>query len=339
VNRGRILSFGLGAILFVGLSTVGCSSDTTPSKADAGKKDSGTDGKAGGTGGSSATGGSNGTGGSSAKGGSSGSGGSSASGGAAGSSANGGSSGSGGSTGGAAGGAAGGTAGNVGGSAGSGSGGSAGGAGGSNPTDGGPTHLDAVGTDAEDAPLTNDDSSIGGSEAGSTEAGTVLLDSAGLDVTIDTTPVQLDAELDVESLDVERLDVEKLDVEKHDLGLDVATSAIPCSTVRVVSLGDGNIPDFGTASSVCLATCDDISGWGGSNLIINGQTDRALLLINGQSVAIPNGNSSVAIPTPKYLGTYTLFQISASAGSNTYGSIYWWGTPHACSAPDGGFNL
>jgi hypothetical protein len=95
-----------------------------------------------------------------------------------------------------------------------------------------------------------------------------------------------------------------------------------------------NTPSFGTTGNYCFATCDDISGWGGSNL-----DGRSLLLVNGQPVTIPaNGSTgTMPLPTPKYLGTYTLFQING--GTYDYATMYWWGTGHTCSAPDGGFNL
>jgi hypothetical protein len=309
--QARILSFGLSAVFCMSLFTLACSSDSSSPSVDAGKQDSGSG--SGGKGGSSGAGGSSGSGGSSAKGGSTGSGGSSAKGGSGGSAGSGGSTGSGGSA------ATGGSAGKGGSS---GTGGSTGGNSGK-VTDGGGS------TDAEDAPLQGNDGS-GGNEAGTIDGGSpVLLDSGSLDQgsldveSIDTMVVHLDAEMDVERLDME--------------GIDVSTNPIPCSSVALLSMGsatDTSTPSFGTTGNYCFATCDDISGWNGSNL-----DGRSILLVNGHSVTIPTNGATgtVPLPTPKYLGVYNLFQING--GSRDYATIYWWGTGHTCEAPDGGFGL
>jgi hypothetical protein len=203
----------LGAVLTIGLLTLGCSSnDSSPTtKADAGKKDTGANGGAGGSGGSSARGGSGGSGGSSTNGGASGSGGSGDSGGSGGS---GGSSATGGSGGGGGTSAAGG-AGGLGGSSGSGGGtggggGSIGGTGGhdagNTQIDGGGS-LDAEASDALDAPILSNDGAA--SETGASNDGAVLIqldtgtqDSEGVDSqAIDTTVVFLDAEAETSLVD------------------------------------------------------------------------------------------------------------------------------------------
>ena len=62
-----------------------------------------------------------------------------------------------------------------------------------------------------------------------------------------------------------------------------------------------------------------------------------LLLINGQGIDLSTSVGSMPLPTPKYMDTYTVFQVSA--GTYDYARIYWWGTAHACAAPAGGFGL
>ena len=207
----------LGAIVSISLLTFGCSSDNSgpATKADAGKKDTGANGGAGGSGGSSARGGSGGSGGSSASGGAGGSGGgsggSSASGGSGGSAGSGGTSASGGSAGSSnAGGSAGGSGGS-GGAAGSGGGSGTGGIGGTGGTnadagnvqfDGG-GNLDTGFSDALDAPLLGDDGAA--SETGTSDDGgaPIRLDTGTQDSeAIDTTVVFLDAEADTSVADV-----------------------------------------------------------------------------------------------------------------------------------------
>jgi hypothetical protein len=192
-------------------------------------------------------------------------------------------------------------------------------------------------TDAIDAPLQSNDGSRD-SETGTIDGvSTVLLDSGSLDQgsldveAIDTMVVHLDAEIDTERLDTESLDV------LADAPADSASNPIPCSSVHMVSLSDstsGGTVSFGTTGNYCFATCDDISGWVGNYL-----DGRSILLVNSHSVTIPANGSSVTtpLPTPKYLDTYTLFQING--GTYDYASITWWGTAHTCSAPDGGFGL
>lgn len=231
MKRGRILSFGMSAIFCASLFAFGCSSDetSTPTKADAGKKDTGGGtGGTGGSGGSGGTGGSAGSGGSSAKGGSGGSsaGGSGGSAGSGGSSAKGGSGGSAGAGGSGPGGSGGSTVGGAGGGGATGGStsldGSAGGTGGTTNLDGG--SLDATGSDAIDAPLPGPDAPDITVEVGSNDDGAApprmdsgALDTASLDVNaIDTTVVLLDAQA---------ADVESLDVEKLDLGADLADAS------------------------------------------------------------------------------------------------------------------
>ena len=293
-------------VLSFGLFGVGCSSDSS-SPADAGKKD-GSAGKDGGNGGSGGSAGSTGVGGS-----------------ASGGSATGGSVGNGGAigTGGSSSSGTGGTGGIiVGGS--SGTGGSAtgvsSGTGGSGAIDGG--SVDGGGSDALDAPIGGNDAAI---DSGSVDTGTVtVLDSGALDVSldapaIDTSLVSLDAGIDMTAVDMSGIDGGNL---------------IPCSEVKIIPAGTQSTGYFGTKENFCFATCDDIAGWGVSNF-----EGRTLLLINGKEVSISSAGS-MPLPTPKVMGTYTVFQVNGSDTAVTYASIYWWGTAAtSCAAPTGGFGL
>jgi hypothetical protein len=83
----------------------------------------------------------------------------------------------------------------------------------------------------------------------------------------------------------------------------------------------GHPPATNSTAAYCVATCDDIAGWGCSN-----DTGRTYT-VNGTSVAC-----GVAI-TKK--NGYYVFQVSA--GTNASAVIYWWGTDAtSCPAPDGG---
>jgi hypothetical protein len=82
-----------------------------------------------------------------------------------------------------------------------------------------------------------------------------------------------------------------------------------------------------TVGQVCLYTCDTISGWNCSNFAgrseeINGATVTCADGVNQPGVALKNG--------------YVVFQISA--GTRSFASISWWGSPaSSCTAPAGGF--
>jgi hypothetical protein len=304
VKKHSVLCLGLGVVLSIGILDVGCSSDST-SPVDAGKKD-GSAGKDGGNGGSAGSTGVGGSGsGGSATGGNVGSGGTIGSGG----SASGGSSGTGG---------AGGTV--IGGSSGTGgsaTGGSSG-TGGAISVDGGPVD---VGGDALDAPMGGNDAAI---DSGSVDTGTVSLDVGAVDVSVDAPEIDTALALDM------GIDISPVDMSGVDTG-----NPIPCDTVHMISLGDtGGIPanGFGTTGSYCFATCDDIQGWGASNM-----AGRGLLVINGKQIDLSTGVGSLPLPTPKYMDTYTVFQVSA--GTYDYARVYWWGTGHVCAAPAGGFGL
>jgi hypothetical protein len=307
VKKHSVLCLGLGVVLSFGLS-VGCSSDNN-SSVDAGKKD-GAAGKDGGKGGSTGAGGS-GSGGS-ATGGSFGSGGATSTGG----SSSGGTTGTGGS-GGATG--TGGTI--VGGSTGTGGAATGGttGTGGVIGVDAG--SVDVGGSDSLDAPILDNDAAI---DSGSIDTGTVnLLDAGTLDVADDAPAADMAVALDM------GIDISPVDMSGVDSG-----NLIPCTEVKVIPAGTQSTGYFGTKDNFCFATCDDIAGWGVSNV-----EGRTLLLINGQEVSISSAGS-MPLPTPKVMGTYTVFQVNGSDSAVTYASIYWWGTAAtSCTAPAGGFGL
>jgi hypothetical protein len=78
-------------------------------------------------------------------------------------------------------------------------------------------------------------------------------------------------------------------------------------------------------------TCDNIQGWGGSNLA------GRQIKVNKVAVPLPTGGGDGQMPLPASAqGTYYLFQVTG--GSFSYASIDWWGTANAaCPAPDAGF--
>jgi hypothetical protein len=83
----------------------------------------------------------------------------------------------------------------------------------------------------------------------------------------------------------------------------------------------GQPPAVDTLGAFCLATCDDIDGWGCSNF------DGRTISVNGTTV-------SCGASVTKKNGYYVF---RASAGRLSYASIYWWGpAASACPAPPGG---
>ena len=77
-------------------------------------------------------------------------------------------------------------------------------------------------------------------------------------------------------------------------------------------------------AAFCVATCDDIAGWGCSNDQGRTYTVNGAVVACGATIAKKNG--------------YYVFQVSA--GTNASASIYWWtgSNPWAasCPAPAGG---
>jgi|GEM_PF-6270644 len=337
VKRNLVFCLGVAGFIFFGVLGAGCSDDAGPaSKADAGdagKLDSlGASDIRAGTGGRGA-GGSLGTGGSTSVGGTTGTGGTAATGGmvgAGGAAETGGSIGAGGVS--ASGGVVG-TGGIIG------SGGSTQGSGGA----GGVVGLDAgeepdlpPASDVLDVPLPPLDVPAG-EDVPEVEAGIppVLLDSAALDTEGEDGPESDTVVAVLDAAEETAADAEEPEA-GPEAGIDATPNPIPCPEVVMLTMGEGvtgsmSTGSFGTAGNYCFATCDDIAGWGGSNL-----EGRTLLLVNQQEVTNPiNGNGAMPLPTPKVLDIYTVFQISG--GSYDFATIYWWGDGHECSAPVPGF--
>jgi hypothetical protein len=195
--------------------------------------------------------------------------------------------------------------------------------GGGMPSDDGGS-VDVGTSDSLDAPLLADDAA---SEAGASDDGGVptLLDSGSLDVEVDSEGIDspvilLDAEIDSEAVDV------PVDAELPDAAADTAPDPFACSSISVMSGGaTGNV---GSTDGFCFVTCDDIAGWGVSNL------DGRQIKVN--KVAVAAGDMPLPASTG---GTFYLFQVTA--GTYSYASIYWWngagGAQATCPAPAGGF--
>jgi hypothetical protein len=138
---------------------------------------------------------------------------------------------------------------------------------------------------------------------------------------------------DVVKEDVVKDDVVKDDVVKNDVPGPEAPRDLPVETVpsncAIVSgaspsVGSaGHSPNLGTATA-CIATCDDISGWGCAN------DDGRSVSVNGSAIA------KCGDAVTKKNGYY-VFRFGV--GSNASYAVYWWGTysTAACTAPAGGF--
>jgi len=109
---------------------------------------------------------------------------------------------------------------------------------------------------------------------------------------------------------------------------DAASSDVPAASGCTIFYGTdpptgsaGQPPIAGTLNAFCIATCDDIVGWGCSNF------DGRTITVNGATV-------SCAATVTKKNGYYVF---RASAGTLSYASIYWWGTrASTCPAPADG---
>ena len=92
--------------------------------------------------------------------------------------------------------------------------------------------------------------------------------------------------------------------------------------------GTGHPPASGTTGAFCIATCDDIAGWGCSNFA--GRT----VTVNGTVIACADGTQEGAV-TKK--NGYNVFQVSGGTGTSISATVFWWGTyASSCPAPDGG---
>jgi len=110
-----------------------------------------------------------------------------------------------------------------------------------------------------------------------------------------------------------------------DGGVGDSRSGTVCSIVSgsTPSAGTaGHPPAANTTSPFCVATCDDIAGWGCSNF-------------DGRQVTV-NGVVAACGATLTKVNGYYVFQVSA--GTNISAVIYWWGSFNStCVAPPGGF--
>jgi len=85
----------------------------------------------------------------------------------------------------------------------------------------------------------------------------------------------------------------------------------------------GHPPGTNSTAAFCVATCDDIAGWGCSNDSGRTYTVNGTTVACGATISKKNG--------------YYVFQVSA--GSNASAAIYWWVSgswASSCPAPDGG---
>jgi hypothetical protein len=114
----------------------------------------------------------------------------------------------------------------------------------------------------------------------------------------------------------------------RDGGSDTPPPASNC-TIVYGSTERGHVGSANTTGPFCVATCDDVAGWGCSNFA--GRT----VTVNG--TVIPCTDGTQGSPVTKNKG-YVVFQVSA--GSNISATVYWWiGTgayATSCPAPDGG---
>jgi hypothetical protein len=85
----------------------------------------------------------------------------------------------------------------------------------------------------------------------------------------------------------------------------------------------GHPPATNSTAAFCVATCDDIAGWGCSNDTGRTYTVNGTTVACGATISKKNG--------------YYVFQVSA--GSNASAVVYWWVSgawATSCPAPDGG---
>jgi hypothetical protein len=110
---------------------------------------------------------------------------------------------------------------------------------------------------------------------------------------------------------------------QRDAGPD--TSGIACTLYYGTASNPGHPPNVDTPNAFCIATCDDISGWGCNN------QGTHIVTVNGVTVTCGG-----AIPA-KQNGFY-VFRFSA--GTPTSESIWWWNTNNGyaatCTLPPGG---
>jgi len=161
------------------------------------------------------------------------------------------------------------------------------------------------------------------------------------DVLID--PLDVPAGDDLVNEDVLRADVmvredlPRQDLLREDLvikqdvpGLETSDAASHCTLFYGASPSTGSSghpPGPGSSAEFCVATCDDIAGWGCSNF-----DPGRKVTVNGTAV-------NCGDPITKKNGYY-VFQVTAGTNSTFKSAVvYWWSTNWAatCAVPEGGF--
>ena len=113
----------------------------------------------------------------------------------------------------------------------------------------------------------------------------------------------------------------------RDAGLDTPPPVSNCNIFygsAPSSGSSGHPPGPKSNAAYCVATCDDIAGWGCSNDAGRTYTVNGATVACGAAITKKNG--------------YYVFQVSA--GTNSSAVIYWWASGNvwasSCPAPDGG---
>jgi len=112
----------------------------------------------------------------------------------------------------------------------------------------------------------------------------------------------------------------------RDGGLDTPPPVSNCTIFYGASPStgaQGHPPGTNSTAAYCVATCDDIAGWGCSNDAGRTYTVNGTTVACGAAITKKNG--------------YYVFQVSA--GTNASAAIYWWVSTawaSSCPAPDGG---
>jgi hypothetical protein len=143
---------------------------------------------------------------------------------------------------------------------------------------------------------------------------------------------------DVTKDDVTKDDVVKDDVVKEDIPGPEAPADLPTDTgASNCTMFFGSSPPTGTKGhppqigkdAACIATCDDIAGWGCAN------ADGRTVTLNGVTVKCNDSGN----PTVAKKDGYYVFKLGA--GTNQFFDIYWWVNNESwattCNAPAGGF--
>jgi hypothetical protein len=199
------------------------------------------------------------------------------------------------------------------------------GSGGSALPDAGSDKADSSGGTPNVADVGDSQSGTGRDASANLDVGSAFLpDAEGDDVGSD-----LGRDEALESADGGENDLRKDDVSNWDLPPETSSDGpSSCSIFYGANppiLTQGHPPVVGSTSAFCVATCDDIAGWGCYNC-----EDR-VVTVNGTVVKIGD-------PIAKKNG-YFVFEVGV--GPNMFAGLFWWAPSNAwaitCSAPAGGF--